>query len=161
MRFLAAVALLTGVFFISAANISAAQPKSSQFTVSANVRDAGGHTSFIFLNALDEDLSKAGPLVRFSVGTGRSNQPGHSDLSTTGANVLAGYQIVAPMLRTRLFAGFDVKNRDFSSGGADEGTQTGARVMVQLSQGREATIKFDVHGSYATTEVPPENWTLT
>lgn len=55
------------------------------------------------------------------------------------------------MLRTRLLAGLDVKNRDFSIGGTDMGTQTGARVMVQLSQGREAPIKFDVHGNYATT----------
>lgn len=150
MRLSSFVSLLIGACFVGFAGTVAAQPKSSQFTLSGNVRDAGGHASTIFLHSLDGDLQKTGPLVRLSFGDGKSRQSVNNELSTTSASVLAGYQIVAPMMRTRLFAGLDVKNRDFSIGGAGDGTEAGTVVMVQLSQGREAAIKFDVNAGYTT-----------
>jgi len=96
-------------------------------------------------------LAHNGSSSAFFLGAGKSEQQGNNELLTTNANLLAGHQIVSPTLKTRFFAAVDVKDRDFTMGGEDEGTNTGERVSVQLTEGRKSAIQFDIQGSYTTT----------
>lgn len=150
MRHSSFVSLFVGAILTAHASVATAEPKASQVTLTGNVREAGRFASLIFLNSLKGDLSRSGPILRLSFGSAGSVLP-EDALATTSVTLLPGYQIVGPTLRARVFAGLDVKNRDFSIGGLDEGTHTGARVMVQLSQGRESDIEFDIQASYTTT----------
>jgi hypothetical protein len=151
LRFSSFVAMFVGAIFAAHAGEVTAEPKASQVTVTGNFREAGRYASLIFLNSLNGDLSRSGLILRLSFGSAGLDLP-DDGLSTTSAALLPGYQIVAPTLRTRIFAGVDMKNRDFSISGLDEGTHTGARVMVQLSQGRESDVEFDIHASYTTIQ---------
>jgi hypothetical protein len=124
--------------------------KASQATLGGNACEDGGHAAFIFLHALVKDLRTPGPFLRFSLKARSSEQPGNNELSTTKANLLAEHQIVSPTLKARFFAGVEMKGQDVTVPGKDEGSTTGERVLIQLSEGHEQTIKCDVQSGNTT-----------
>jgi hypothetical protein len=150
--------LITAFFrgLLAAGLVLAAQPvmagpKGQQFAVTANLRDGGGGLVLAYVRATDGNLSTTGPVLRLSLAEGVSQLDGGGRLSTTTVSLLAGYQFVTPQVRTKIYGGLDLQNRAFSHGGEDEGSKAGARVLVQVSEGRKSDISFNLQGSYATT----------